>query len=79
MPLLEVIPHAGTADDAAAMAVDMGYKQGKTGWYRCYSYCNSLNGNTCRGGDDWLHICFGNREPGHTDCDTHHLAIANRL
>jgi enoyl-CoA hydratase/carnithine racemase len=29
MPLLEVIPHAGTASDAAAMAVETGYKQGK--------------------------------------------------
>jgi enoyl-CoA hydratase/long-chain 3-hydroxyacyl-CoA dehydrogenase len=30
MPLLEVIPHAGTANDAAAIAVDTGYRQGKT-------------------------------------------------
>lgn len=30
MPLLEIIPHSGTAPDAAAMAVDLGYKQGKT-------------------------------------------------
>lgn len=30
MPLLEVIPHAGTAPDAAAVAVEAGYKQGKT-------------------------------------------------
>lgn len=30
MPLLEVIRHAGTADDVAASAVDVGLRQGKT-------------------------------------------------
>jgi len=30
MPLLEVIPHAGTSDDTCARAVDVGIKQGKT-------------------------------------------------
>lgn len=30
MPLLEVIPHEGTAPDAAALAVSLGQKQGKT-------------------------------------------------
>jgi enoyl-CoA hydratase/long-chain 3-hydroxyacyl-CoA dehydrogenase len=30
MPLLEIIPHAGTAPDACAIAVEVGIKQGKT-------------------------------------------------